>query len=491
MLAAPMVERTATEPPRKRSLRRIGRSALACLLAPLLGLVAATSGCGEKPAPALRTVALITIDTLRADYIHSYGFPQATTPALDRLARKGVLFERAIAAASSTIPSHASMMTGRYPRQQSTGARNGDTRLEGEVTLAERFSEAGWRTGAFVSNVVLQRRSGLDRGFDHYDQELPEGEGRRLSFERRADGAVTAALDWLNRQGDSPAFIWVHLQDPHGPYTPPDEWLERVESVDLAADRDLAPGTLDREQGAIPRYQVLEGVRRASEYARRYAGEIAYTDAAVGRLVGALEARGPLALLLTSDHGESLGENGRYLQHGHASTPELARVPMLLLAPGLAADRRGDLVHHIDVAPTLLDLAELTSLPTPSGLSLAPALRSGQALPDRTLFCDTVGETSAYRLGSYLRISGFSDSNASRALARADAGQATALRLHGRAQQSDGSWSQGVDRDALRELRAYLRNEVPVVPSSPEPDTLERLRSLGYLADDPPDQPGP
>ena len=139
----------------------------ACLAATLLAGLAALLACSSEPERP-RTVALITIDTLRADYVHSYGFPQAVTPVLDALASRGVVFDRAIAAAASTIPSHASMMTGRYPRQQSTGARNGDTRLEGQSTLAERLAQAGWRTGAFVSNVVLQRRSGLDRGFDAF-----------------------------------------------------------------------------------------------------------------------------------------------------------------------------------------------------------------------------------------------------------------------------------------------------------------------------------
>jgi arylsulfatase A-like enzyme len=444
------------------------------------------TACGSAPE-GLRTVALVTIDTLRADYVHAYGFPQATTPQLDAIAARGVLFDRAIAASSSTIPSHASMMTGRYPRQQSTGARNGDTRLEDQATVADRFASAGWQTGAFVSNVVLQRRSGLDRGFAHYDERLPETEASRLTFERLADDAVDAALGWLREQDERPVFLWVHLQDPHGPYTPPPEWLERVDAPQLASDPELAPAKIDRPSGAIPRYQYIEGVHRASEYARRYAAEIAYTDAALGRLVAGLSARdGELALLVTSDHGESLGENDRYLQHGHASTPELARVPLLLVAPGLAAGRRGELVSHVDVAPTLLDLAGLEPLPDAAGLALSAALREGRTLPERTLFCDAVGESSAYRLRSYVRLAGFADSTAARAIERLDAGENTGLIVRGSAQGADGTWGAGVDPQLVRDLRSYLRSEVSVKPASLEPATLERLRKLGYLGDEDP-----
>ena len=450
------------------------------LAATLLAGLASLSACRSEPERP-KTVALVTIDTLRADYVHSYGFPQAVTPALDALASRGVVFDRAIAASASTIPSHASMMTGRYPRQQSTGARNGDTRLEGQTTLAERFADAGWTTGAFVSNVVLQRRSGLDRGFGHYDARLPGQEVGRVSYERSADETVDAALTWLDQQGDAPVFLWVHLQDPHGPYTPPDEWLEGITAPEIPGDRDLPRGKIDGPRGAIPGYQYLEGIHKASEYARRYAGEIAYTDAALGRLTAALEARPPLALLVTSDHGESLGEGDHYLQHGQASTPELARVPFILTAPGLTPERRGEVVSHVDVAPTLLELAGLEPLRSTAGLALGASLAPGAALPDRAVFCDAVGESSAYRLRARVRVTGFNDSTATAAIARADAGDTSGLRMFGRKQVEDGSWQNRIDRKLLIELSDYLREEVAVTPASLDPETLERLRSLGYL----------
>ena len=443
------------------------------------------SACGGGLEPP-RTVALITIDTLRADYVHAYGFAQPTTPNLDAIASRGVLFERAIAVSPSTIPSHASMMTGRYPRQQSTGARNGDTRLEGVPTLADQFASDGWATAAFVSNVVLQRRSGLDRGFQHYDQRLPAGETNRLAPERLADDTVDAALSWLTDQDDHRVFLWVHLQDPHGPYTPPPGWLERVETPPLPADPRLERAKIDGPADAIPGYQYIEGLQHPSEYARRYAAEIAYVDSALARLVEALEQRGPLALVLTADHGESLGEAGRYLQHGHATTPELARVPFLLMAPGVDPARPGGLVSHVDIAPTLLEIAGLPGIPGSPGLALGGLLRAGQALPDRTVFCDAVGESSAYRRRSYVRFGGFGGSEnktAAQAIAQLDAGDSAAVRVLATREGADGTWQPGLDPELARELKASLRAEAPLAPAVIDAPTLSRLRQLGYLSE--------
>ncbi len=140
-------------------------------------------------------VLLVTVDTLRADFVHSYGFEAETTPNIDALAARGVLFETAIAASTATVPSHASIMTSRYVREHSVGPFNGATRLEGAATLAEAFRAAGYETAAFVSNVVLKARTGLDRGFDLYDDELPVGETNRGSyFERVAGDTVERAV---------------------------------------------------------------------------------------------------------------------------------------------------------------------------------------------------------------------------------------------------------------------------------------------------------
>jgi arylsulfatase A-like enzyme len=162
-------------------------------------------------------VLLVTVDTLRAGHLSSYGFALETSPHIDALAAESALFERAVAASSSTAPSHASILTSRSVPEHSIGHLNGETRPEGLSTLAEVLREAGYATGAFVSNFML----GFDRGFDHYDDTLPDSEPNRpLIFERRVDATTARALAWLGER-NGPFFLWVHYQDPHGPYDLP------------------------------------------------------------------------------------------------------------------------------------------------------------------------------------------------------------------------------------------------------------------------------
>ncbi|MEN8159581.1 MAG: sulfatase [Myxococcota bacterium] len=439
------------------------------LLAGLVGL-----GCGAPaPAPA-PDVVLVVVDTLRADHLGAYGFPLPTSPNLDRFAEDAVVFERAIAASASTVPSHASLMTSRFVREHSVGWVNGTTRLEGAVTLAERFREAGWATGAFVSNFVLRRASGLDAGFDVYDDAFSAAEPNRPGFYERAAPATTArARAWLGDRADEPVFLFVHYQDPHGPYLPPAEWLEAFASLETtdAAPLPLLPG--DDEPGGIPRYQALPGLDRLGQYARRYAGEIAYFDASFAELLAALEARGrPNVVLVTADHGESFGEGGFYLNHGHATTPDQAHVPLLLRAPGIAAGRRRDPVHHVDVAPTLLALAGLAVPGDVRGLALGAFLERGERLPERLLFSDVGSDVTAYGEGRLLRARRSGPLGPfAYAQRRWDAGEGEPIPTR---------------PDDLEALDAYLAESEPRVPIPKGLSDADRarLRALGYLGDE-------
>ncbi len=466
-----------------------------------LVLLAACGPAAEtvRPEPPLRNVLLVTIDTLRADYVHAYGFQQETTPQIDALAARGVLFENAVAASSVTAPSHATIMTSRYPREHSIGVVNGGSRLEGGETLAERFGDAGYDTAAFVGNIVLRPLIGLDRGFALYDAELPSREPNRPRyFERNAEATSLAAIDWLRRpRDDTPFFLWVHYQDPHGPYTPPSPYLDAFREVAGVRAGPLEP--LDRHSGVggIPYYQKLDGVDRAAEYARRYAAEIAYADHWIGRLLEAAEEAGAgrgTVVLLTADHGESLGEDGFYFQHGHATTPELARSPFVLAAPGVRPARRREAVHHVDVMPTLLELAGLPVPAEASGLSLAPFLASGEPIPERVLFCDIGRETAAYSGDSYLRIRGspelWGDWAAGRSKATGEPPE-TLLVLDAYRREATGEWTE-VDPEArlVDAAKVYLKKWTPVAPlGKPTEEEEERLRALGYLAPEPEDEP--
>jgi len=465
----------------REAARRAARSGGLALLA-AVGLAA---GCSEPPAGPRPSVLLVTVDTLRADYLEPYGFAAPTSPALAALAREAVVFERAIASSSLTAPSIASLMTSRYPRQHSIGTVNGATALSGIETLAERFREGGYATAAFVSNVVLARRSGLARGFEHYDDELPELERNRPAFrERDAAGTVARAVEWLAQPRERPFFVWVHLQDPHGPYQPPDESLSRIPELRLPVDRELP--RLERQvgRGGIPAYQALPGERHSSAYARRYAGEIAYADSWLEPLLAAARsAAKELVWLFTADHGESLGEGGFFFQHGHAATPELARVPLLLSAPGLTPGRVDAVAAHVDIAPTLLELAGLPTLEDARGRSLL-ALARGES-PARLVFCEAPGEVAAYGEGGFLRAGGWPPVPGGFA-SWPGAGGLAIQGFRGQGRELRRAELPGLDPE---EVRRYLASEHPVAEAGGfDPEETERLRALGYL---PPEEDGP
>jgi arylsulfatase A-like enzyme len=468
---------------------RPGRAARAWLVVVACGIgLGPVSGCSPPPQP---DVLLVTIDTLRADWVHVYGFSAESSPRIDALARRGVVFENAIAAASLTAPAHASIMTSRYVREHSIGPLNGETRLDGVETVAERFRAAGYDTAAFVSNVVLRRRSGLDRGFDHYDDELEAGElNRKAYFERVAADTAGRAIEWLRGRQGRPVFLWLHLQDPHGPYTPPEAYVGRIGPVPLRLSHPLAVLDANVGRAGIPAYQALGEERDPALYAGRYGEELLYADHWVGEVVDAVEehagARGSV-VLLTADHGESMGELGWFFQHGHATTPDLAHVPFIVVAPGARPGRIPTLVSHVDVAPTLLELAGLEGLEGSSGRSLAVVVRTGELPEERAVFSDTDGEAGLYEPGRLTRIGGALASRRSAAAARPT--QIQALEWD----DSSGPWRVAeADPNAVQVLLRYLEESAPLVAAEAmRPEHVEQLRALGYLPPDASDDDAP
>jgi arylsulfatase A-like enzyme len=457
-------------------------------LACAMFVVGATVGCTQQPPK--RDVLLITVDTLRPDFLSAYGFAQTSSPRVDALAAESVVFDNALAAASLTAPAHASIMTSHFVRQHSIGPRNGETKLEGGVTLAEQFKAAGYETAAFVSNVVLRRRIGLDRGFDVYDDELPTPElNRRAYFERTADATAERALEWIAEDHDGPIFVWLHIQDPHGPYTPPDGYRDRLEEVELRVKQPLH--VLDQNSGraGIPAYQALPGLDRPGEYAARYAEEILFADFWIGEVIDAMRARSGSeepVILLTADHGESMGELGWFFQHGQSATPDLARVPFIVSARGLEPHRDSTWVSHVDIAPTLLELAGAGGLSDARGVSLVALLKGDDDVDDRVLFCDTDGEVAAYTKDGIVRALG----GPTWALPTPAAG---ALRLVGLHEKAPGVWRPApVTPRAAEAIAAYLSERTPLAPADVmAPEHIEQLRALGYLDPEPEPEPEP
>ena len=318
-------------------------------------LFATLSACGSAPSTA-PSLLLITIDTLRADRLGCYGYAQAQTPAIDRLAREGTRFENASAAAPLTLPSHATLLTGLYPPAH--GVRdNGAYRLPADIpTLATVLSGRGFRTAAFVGAYVLAARFGLERGFELYNDRFGPPRGPRgLSFiERRAAEVVEPAIGWLRQIPKAQRFFaWVHLYDPHAPRDPPPPY----------AGRSADP----------------------------YDGEIAYADAQVGRLLESLRALGREAdtlVVLTADHGEGMGEH-REMTHGLFVYASTIRVPLILRLPGQveAGSVREELVGAADLMPTVLELIGLTPPGDLHGRSLA---RGGAGAPRHSVYAETL-----------------------------------------------------------------------------------------------------
>lgn len=308
----------------------------------IIGVVAAA----PPPSPPARpNVLLVTIDTLRADRLGSYGYRLARTPVLDRLAREGVRFEDATVQVPLTFPSHVAILTGRYPSV--FGIRvNGLTPLPATVpTVATRFKAAGYRTAAFIASAILDRTYGLNRGFDLYDADLgraPKANVALAELQRPAGDVIASVMRWLDARPPEPWFAWVHLFDPHYPYEPP------------------------------PRYLALAG-------GRPYDGEIAYTDASLGTLIGRLDAASTI-LVVISDHGESLGEHGED-DHGFFLYDSTLKVPLIVRAPGLAPRVVREQVRSIDIAPTIEALAGLTADTWRDGESLVSLLQ-GQTRRD-------------------------------------------------------------------------------------------------------------
>jgi arylsulfatase A-like enzyme/Flp pilus assembly protein TadD len=277
------------------------------------------------PAGALRgyNVLLVTIDTLRADRVGAYGNTAQLTPAIDRLAAQGLRFDSVRAHAPLTLPSHASLLTGRIPPRH--GVRdNGTYRLDpSHETLATALKSTGYATGAFVGAFVLDGRFGLTRGFDLYDDQYSQrpSMGRVEVVERRAEEVTSRAAGWiLASQG--PWFAWLHLYDPHEPYAPPEPMASRF--------------------AAAP-----------------YDGEVAYADATLGRLIQQLQDTGRLnrtLVVVASDHGEGLGDHGERT-HGLFAYDSTLLVPLVMwchgaITPAVIEGPAG----LIDVAPTVLDL---------------------------------------------------------------------------------------------------------------------------------------
>lgn len=409
----------------------------------------------SPPKTKLPNILLITMDTTRADRMGFLGSKRELTPNLDELAKQGVVFARAYSHVPLTPPSHATMLTGTYP-QFNHLTYMGEPLAKDLPYIPEILHQRGYRTAAFVGSMILDPKNitatGFERGFDVYDagfHKTRKGEDRYHSVERRAGDVVNRALAWLLRPSPKPFFLWVHCYDPHGPYDPP------------------AP--YDARYKADP-----------------YDGEIAYMDAALGKLLAGLKARNlyeGTVVLVTSDHGEAFGEHGER-HHGIFLYDETIHVPLLVKLPkeklaGKSVEAR---VGLADIAPTILQMAGLKAPKTMQGESFLPDITAtvpdASTAVDRPSFAESVYPHRAFgwsvlrswRAGKYLYV------------------QAPERELYDESRDPEAKNNLSSQSKAVADtLAAQLRNfyqrteSTGTARANLSPEQADSLRALGYL----------
>jgi arylsulfatase A-like enzyme/Flp pilus assembly protein TadD len=450
----------------------------------LIGLAVIAAGVGvmrARSAKATEAIAsgalrganvlLITIDTLRADHVGAWGGPRGLTPTIDRLAAEGLRFETTYAHVPLTLPSHASLMTASYPTRHGVHD-NGTFRLSQQSpALAVALKAAGYRTAAFVGAFVLDARFGLNHGFDVYDDRMLGSSADLELVQRNAEQVLAPAQGWiLDRASASPQsllpnpqspipnpqspipnpqslipnpwFVWAHLYDPHEPYTPPEPYRSRYAS-------DL------------------------------YGGEVAYADAALGHFLAQLGAAGALAhtiVVITSDHGESLGEHGERT-HGLFAYDATLRVPLVMWAPSrIRPATFSEITRLVDVAPTVLDLVGVAQLTNADGRSVRPFLAGERPFDDPGSYFEAL---NANLTRNWAPLTGLLRER--HKLIDLPAAELYDLTADPGEQRN----LYAAQRDRARDLEARLdsitKSASQSAPSAIDADAQARLRSLGYV----------
>jgi choline-sulfatase len=360
--------------------------------AAVLALVPLLAACpGPKQAPSPKPLAgagnrlnvlLITIDTLRADHLGTYGYKRATSPRIDALAREGAVFEEAYTYWPKTRGSFVAMLTGRRACQ--TGYSKSHPLLLGmNPTLASVLKAAGYSTAATVDNPNVAKSLGYAQGFDSYHETWKEA---ALATETARAAAITedGVRILAAARAEQPFLLWLHYVNPHAPYTPaaPFDTAFLDEDAKKGPPLPVVPG----DHGGIPKQWAVAGQDRLGYYVAQYDGEIAAVDAEVGRVLDALgrsAVKDRTLVIILSDHGESLGEHGYFFDHGENVFDPSLRIPLVVVGPGVKAGHRSPVfASTLDLVPTVLDAVKVSYPPDLAGASLWPAAQGGSR-PDR------------------------------------------------------------------------------------------------------------
>lgn len=409
-------------------------SIFSCSLTPLLSS-------NKKP-----NILLLTIDTLRADRLSCYGSQRPLTPNIDRLAKRGCLFRFAFAHTPTTLPSHTNILLGTVPPYHGVHDNLNFIVSSEFLSLPERLKEEGYRTAAFVGAYLLDRRFGLNQGFDVYDDNYVRShESKLANLERRAEEVVKPAIEWLKEQ-TLPWFLWLHCYDPHDPYEPPEPFASQFKDDP-------------------------------------YSGEVAYVDYALKPLIDLLEQapyRDSTIIIFTADHGESLGEHGEET-HGFLAYNSTLWVPLIIVVPGTKPGQISQPVGHIDLFPTIMELLHLPLPDQLQGLSLVPLLQ-GKKLPERKIYFESL---YPYYSRGWAPIRGFYQNN----LKYIDSPLPELYDLSRDFSEKNNLIRSGIVSQYKKELASLLASlsgkGEQIAQKKIDREKLEKLRSLGYLSSQP------
>ena len=378
-------------------------------------------------------VLLLSIDTLRADHLGCYGY-KTKTPAIDELAAGSILFENTISQVPLTLPSHSTIFTGLYPDQH--GVRNNENFVLGDKfkTLAEMFRQNGYNTGGVIGSFSLDSSFGIHRGFQYYEDQIGQGHDPETNrhVERRAETVWKLGRKWIESQ-KGPWFAFLHFFDPHFGFNPP------------------------------------------SGYPQTYDGEISYTDKVIGEILLFLKdtkSMDSTIIVLLSDHGESLGEHGED-NHGVFLYDATLKVPLVIHAPGLIAQRIANQVRLVDVAPTLVELAGLPKQTGFAGESLLPLSKGAKR------------DLPAYSESYYTNLlMGWAPLHSIRLNQKKwiDAPKPELYDLPRDPNELKNVYSSSAIPSSFRsELQKHVHRNTPDAKQEPDPETQEKLASLGYV----------
>jgi arylsulfatase len=351
----------------------------------LVTCAACLVGCQPKRDP---NVLILVIDALRPDHLGSYGYARPTSPALDALARRGVLFADAASPSTYTRAAVPSIFASVHPAAHGVFSQGRQVEVLSDeyTTLAETLKARGYRTAAFMPNPSLHHTFNFGQGFDLYDDDFPVSDGPAHEVYETARKINDRTLRWLRGDREKPFFAYLHYRDVHAPYVPPPPYDRMFPSS--GAGRLLTRGELLAQPLDIRRPRRY---RDLDSYIGQYDGEIRYTDDRVAELLGTLKKEGFLdnaVLFVTADHGEAFLEHGAWT-HGTDVFEELTRVPLLLVLPGdkHAGQRVEVPVQTIDIYPTVLALLDAEAPAELQGKSLLDAVE-GRADPHRAVFSE-------------------------------------------------------------------------------------------------------